>query len=47
MKKFKYLTVDLEPEKWYGSDFLNSYGKDGWELVQMDNYRAIFKREIL
>ena len=47
MEKWEYKIVTQLPlDEYELQRGLNSYGKEGWELVIFDSERAIFKRQI-
>ena len=51
MKKFEYKITRVEKgDEQKLLDYLNDFGKDGWELVHMEIYPSatgfLFKREI-
>lgn len=54
MKKWEYMEVKNESANikvslagLLGAEQLNTYGKEGWELVTIVGYQYIFKREII
>ena len=46
MTKWEYAEFDWVTSPWKNMENLNSFGNEGWELVQIVNGTAVLKRKV-